>query len=270
MLTAMPQQKRVFTPYEQNQLKKYKVSLAKTQKYGTMPVEYICGFAEFGDYDFAVNPNVLIPRVESIQIVEAAIDHCSANLKRQYLIADVGCGSGNIGISLFLKLQKRPITSQIYLSDLSGKALKIAQQNAKRLIPKAQLANFTFLKSNLLSQYPKHPSPRRSPAKAGQPPQFDLIVANLPYIPTSRLKSLPASVKNYEPLMALDGGPKGLQLIKALIRQAPNYLKENGAMILEIDDKHKLTDFTEFINFKKQIQKDCFSRNRFLLLQRLF
>ena len=257
---------RVFTPYEQNQLKKHNISLDKAQKYGNTPVEYICGFAEFGGHDFAVNSDVLIPRVETARIVEVAINHCSTNPKQPYLIADVGCGCGNLGISLFLELQKRLIASQIYLSDFSEKALKKAQQNAKRLIPKNRLANFTFLLSNLLSQYPKQPQPPQHP----QSPQFNLIIANLPYIPTSRLKNLPISVKNYEPLTALDGSIKGLQLIKALIKQAPNYLKENGLIILEIDDKHKISDFAEFKNFKKEIQKDCFGRNRFLLLHRLF
>src|SRR3990167_1729542 len=101
---------RLFTPYEQNQLKKHNISLDNAQKYGNKPVEYITGFAEFGGYEFIVTPNVLIPRVETAQMIDIAINYCS-NAEQKYLISDVGCGCGNLGISLFLKLQKQSINS---------------------------------------------------------------------------------------------------------------------------------------------------------------
>lgn len=284
---------RIFTPYEQNQLKKHKVSLAKAQGFGDRPVEYITGFAEFCGHEFIVTPDVLIPRVETAQMIDIAlstINDYSDETNRPLTFTDVGCGSGAIGISLFLELQKKKINCQMYLSDVSQKALRVTKTNVKRLIPKKFQKNITVLKSNLLTQYPKQPLPSEAPrslgevgAKGGQPPKFDFIVANLPYIPSSRLPLLSPAVKNYEPLLALDGGPDGLQLIKQLIYQSTGFLKSkpeglkvlnpsglihNGVLILEINNKHKISDFAEFTNFKKEIKKDCFGRNRFLLLHR--
>jgi methylase of polypeptide subunit release factors len=108
---------------------------------------------------------------------------------------------------------------------------------------------------------------------------FDLIVANLPYIPSRRIKNLPSSVKDFEPHLALDGGKGGVESINRLIAQLPRYLKPEGVAILEIDDTHTLRKFKtppaspEAVRgranskFKMEIKKDRFGRNRFLILQ---
>lgn len=207
------------------------------------PEEYKTGRAIFCEQEFIVNPDVLIPRIETEEIIKLVL-----KTKRQFkIIADVGCGSGCLGITL---AKKFPF-STVYLSDISSKALETAQKNAQNLLPFN--CHLVFLLSDLLTNYPPNLS-------------FDLIVANLPYIPSRRIPRLPTSVKDFEPHIALDGGKRGTQLINKLITQLPGYLNPQGLAILEIDDTHTLSNFSIPKIMKAEIQKDQFKKNRFLIL----
>lgn len=155
------------------------------------------------------------------------------------LIADVGTGCGCIGITLARKYPD----ATVYLSDISDKALAVANRNSTGQI---------LLKSDLLESYPKI--------------LFDVIVANLPYVPTKRLPRLPAAVRKYEPHLALDGGPDGTKLINRLITQLPKHLKKGGLAILEIDDTHTLRKFQIPNSMTGETKKDKYGRNRFLIL----
>ena len=119
------------------------------------------------------------------------------------------------------------------MSDFSEDALKIAETNYK--IHKEHLFNNKVLvfKSNLLASYSKTE-------------KLDIIFANLPYIPTNRINKLAKSVRDYEPISALEGGEDGLKLIRELLNSAGQYLSENGIVLLEVDDTHKNT--SEFDN----------------------
>lgn len=202
-----------------------------------MPPEYTRGLAKFYKRDFIVSPAVLIPRIETEEIIEQV----PANAK---LIADVGTGSGCLGISL---AEKYPAAT-VYISDISNEALSIARQNI-------QTKNVIILKSNLLSGYPVNLL-------------FDVIVANLPYIPSKRISRLLAAIRKYEPHLALDGGPDGATLINQLIKQLPTRLKPGGLAVLEIDDTHTLKVFDLPESFSGEIKKDRFERNRFIILKR--
>ena len=194
------------------------------------PPEYTMEKAIFYGQEFIVSPDILIPRIETEEIINM--------VPEPKIIADVGCGCGCIGITLAKKFPD----ATVYLSDISEAALKIARRNSKKE---------TIITSDLLSHYPKNL-------------YFDAIVANLPYIPTDRINKLPGSVKNFEPHLALDGGPNGTTLINKLLSQLPKHLKPGGLAILEIDDTHTLKDFKIPKNFKAKIKKDQFGRNRFL------
>ena len=221
------------------------------------PDEYRTGHAKFYGQEFIVTPDVLIPRLETEEIVSFVY---STTLKSpKPLIADIGCGSGCLGLTL-AKLFPQ---AKIYLSDISPKALEISQQNARKLFPKTN--QLTFLLSNLLTNYPSNLL-------------FDLIVANLPYIPSRRIKNLPSSVKDFEPHLALDGGKGGVESINRLIAQLPKHLKPEGVAILEIDDTHTLRKFKiptssvvaqggQNLKFKTEIKKDQFGKNRFLIVR---
>jgi release factor glutamine methyltransferase len=131
---------------------------------------------------------------------------------------------------------------------MSKKALEVAQKNAK-----FHKVKINFLKSDLLS------SPRL-------PKKFDLILANLPYLPSADI--VPENSIYYEPRLALDGGRDGLDLIKKLIIELPKRLTENGLAILEIDprQKTKIAELAQKSALKIEFQKDLNNRTRFALL----
>ncbi|KKS64400.1 MAG: Release factor glutamine methyltransferase [Candidatus Collierbacteria bacterium GW2011_GWF2_42_51] len=182
--------KRKLTPYEQNHLRKWAPKI-DSDAIGDQPVEYTTGHVEFLGLDFLVTPDTLIPRLESEQMVTDALQFIDDHDLAHPTIADIGTGSGCLGISLAVKLAKRQIPYSIFLSDISLKALKVADLNAQRLLHSPE--NLFFLESNLLENFPKI--------------QFDLILANLPYIPSKNIAGLDPSVKDFEPKIALDGGP---------------------------------------------------------------
>ncbi|MEK9171222.1 MAG: hypothetical protein AAB823_00760 [Patescibacteria group bacterium] len=91
-----------------------------------------------------------------------------------------------------------------------------------------------------------------------------MIVANLPYIPSARIPKLPESVKDFEPRLALDGGTDGLKLINKLIIQSQTRLKSKGVLLLEIDETHKIKNFSLPKNLRAEIIRDQFGKKRFV------
>ncbi|PIP85789.1 protein-(glutamine-N5) methyltransferase, release factor-specific, partial [Candidatus Collierbacteria bacterium CG22_combo_CG10-13_8_21_14_all_43_12] len=158
---------------------------------GEQPVEYVTGHAEFCGLDFLVNPSVLIPRLESEKIVHFAVDYINRQNLAHPAVADIGTGSGCLGLSVAAYLIKQNTPYTIYLSDTSVPALNLAKENAGRILRSPE--NLFFQESNLLENYPHI--------------KFDIILANLPYIPSNNIATLPESVKDFEPVSALDGGP---------------------------------------------------------------
>lgn len=175
------------------------------------PLPYVLGHWEFFGLDFLVSPDVLIPRPETELLIEHAIEWLRKNPDRKR-VADIGTGSGCIAITLASRISNL----QLVASDVSSNALKIAESNAHR---HAVHDRITFIQADLLAFTPSAP--------------FDLLCANLPYIPTSRLSTL--SVSKWEPILALDGGADGTELINRLISSAPSYVASGGLLLLEID-----------------------------------
>lgn len=241
---------RHFSPLEINQLQKHGFYTDDLSPLGEKPVEYVTGHADFCDLDFLVTPATLIPRLESEKIVELGFEHLSRQKISHPVIADIGTGSGCLAISLAAKFLKNNTPYTIYLSDISTEALAVAEKNASRLL--TSTVNLFFEPSNLLENYPLI--------------KFDLIMANLPYIPTANLSALPPSVKDFEPLSALDGGPQGIFLLQRLITKLPNFLSKDGMAILELDDTHRLSDFMIPTALSANLEKDIFGISRFLCL----
>jgi len=184
---------------------------------GGEPLPYILGHWEFYGLDFSVSPAVLIPRPETEMLVERALRWLRDRPDRRRA-ADIGTGSGCIAISLAVNLPDL----HVWASDVSLPALEIAKLNAQK---NAVSDRVHFLHADLLDF--------QSIAPHQQP--FDLLAANLPYIPTSRLKTL--DVARHEPRLALDGGEDGLDLIRRLIQSAPRWLAPGGLCLLEIDSE---------------------------------
>jgi release factor glutamine methyltransferase len=172
------------------------------------PLPYVLGAWEFYGRRFKITPNVLIPRPETEILVQKAIE-CAKNTSKPKII-DVGTGSGIIAVSLAAELS----SAVIFAADISHAALKIAEQNAH----KHAQTQIHFVQSNLLE-----------PISV----QFDLICANLPYIPTKKLQSL--DIAKYEPSLSLDGGESGMRLIHQLLNQAQTRLASGGTILLEIE-----------------------------------
>lgn len=213
-------------------------------------MEYVTGHAEFCGLDFLVTEDTLIPRIESEQIVDMALQYIDDHHFAHPVIADIGSGSGCLGISLAVRLSKHQIPYSIFLSDISPKALKVADQNAQRLLYSPE--NIFFQESNLMESFPKI--------------KFDIIMANLPYIPTNNITNLDPSVRDFEPKIALDGGQKGNLYINALLSKLPQFLTKNGLAIFEIDDTHNLASFTIPQSLSPTIKNDCFGKPRFLII----
>jgi release factor glutamine methyltransferase len=173
------------------------------------PLPYILGRRAFYDRDFAVSPAVLIPRPETELLLEQAL--AFMNLHPASVVVDVGTGSGALAVTLAALCPQ----ARVYATDISYDALAVARHNAE-----IHSANVTFLQGNLLE-----PRIERG-IKA------DLIMANLPYIPSDDLPNL--AVSRYEPRLALDGGVDGLDLIRQLLQQTPAVCGHGTLLLLEI------------------------------------
>jgi len=188
--------------------------LARLERGEAFP--YVLGHWEFFGMDFDVTPDVLIPRPETEMLVEKAIAWLRESSVRR-TVADVGTGSGAIAISIAAYFPD----VHILATDLAHKSLVVARKNAVKFDVTNRI---DFVQCDLL---PRHIDPLPTEH------HFDLICANLPYIPTETLRSLP--IYGREPTLALDGGTDGMETIRRLLNIAPEWLAPNGMILLEIE-----------------------------------
>ena len=177
------------------------------------PLAYILGYREFYGINLVVTPSVLVPRPETESLVEHALFMALMGMEAaELVIVDVGTGCGAIAINLAIHLPH----ARIYAFDISDDALDVASYNIRAHNVADRV---TLDKGDLLGPLPE---------------PVDLIVANLPYIPTSRIATLQPEVQ-WEPRHALDGGPDGLDLVNRLLAQAPSKVKDQATVLLELD-----------------------------------
>jgi release factor glutamine methyltransferase len=162
------------------------------------PSAYLVGEREFYGRTFLVGPGVLIPRLETEMLVELALEEL--HRAPDSVVVDVGTGSGCVAVSVAAETTEGWVAG----IDVSGEALAYAAANAHRLAPRTQL-----LAGDLL----------------GAARRADVVLANLPYIPTAEIDALEPEVSKYEPRVALDGGSDGLDLVRALLRDCANRLR---------------------------------------------
>lgn len=191
------------------------------------PLPYIIGHWEFYSLDLDITKDVLIPRPETELLVEKAIAWLKASPERR-TIADVGTGSGAIAISIAVNIPD----SHILATDISPAALEVARRNANKFNVQKQIE---FIECDLFpeSKVKSQKSDLRPTTFDLLSSSFDLICANLPYIPTKVMHQLPIYGK--EPALALDGGSDGLVLFRRLFKLAPDWLTPQGKMLLEIE-----------------------------------
>ena len=173
------------------------------------PVAYITGTKEFWSNDFMVNHGTLVPRPETELLIYKLI---SLYKNKKVNILDIGTGSGCILLSLLSELKKAKGTG----IDISSKAIITAISNAKKM---KLLNRSRFKVLNFENFYST---------------KYDLIVSNPPYIPFKDIKNLSKDIKNFEPIVALNGGNDGLDIIKKIIYKSDCLLKKNGILAIEI------------------------------------
>ena len=179
------------------------------------PMAYILGYKYFYKDKFIVNENVLIPRNETEELVDLIIKDVS-NLKINPTIIDIGCGSGNIGITLAKYIKK----SKVYLSDISLDAIEISKENAKMVD-----GDITLLHGDMLKPY------LENGIKA------DVIVSNPPYIDLN--EEVDESVINFEPHLALYAKNNGLEFYEKILKDVPLVINKNGLIYFEIGYKQR-------------------------------
>lgn len=177
------------------------------------PVSQIIQKREFYGHDFFVNSNVLDPRPDSEILIEMVLKFY-AQKEANMEILELGCGSGCL-ITTLLKAFPNALATAI---DISLEALNVAKINAEK---NGVLARINFLNSDLFTALTKGA-------------KFDLIISNPPYIPTKEIEGLQEEVKNFEPILALDGGEDGLKFYRLIAENSATYLKPDGKIILEI------------------------------------
>lgn len=178
------------------------------------PIQYITNNQSFMGLDFYVDESVLIPQPDTEILVLETLK--LINIQKQNHILDLCTGSGAIAISIAKCVQKEKNDNiKIMASDISEKALKVAQRNVKNNLVEDVVE---LVQSDMFSNIDE---------------KFDIIVSNPPYIETSVIETLSKEVKQ-EPVIALDGGEDGLTFYRIILGQAENYLKENGYLLFEI------------------------------------
>jgi release factor glutamine methyltransferase len=201
----------------------YEASLVR--RIGGEPVAYIRGFKEFHGLALSTDPRALIPRPETELLVDLVIASIVDRLisaprpagTPALRVIDVGTGAGTIAIALAVELRRRRIDDDVSLTatDASPDALQLARENA---VSHGVLDRIQFQLGDLL------------PWDATL---FEIVAANLPYIPSVAIPGLPVAA-SFEPALALDGGPDGLDLIRRLLGHLARVLRPDGAAFIEI------------------------------------
>jgi release factor glutamine methyltransferase len=228
------------------------------------PVAYIRGFKEFHGLALATDSRALIPRPETerlVQLAESEVLHRLTATPRPrgtppIRVADVGTGSGAIAVSLAVALRRRGAFGEVEIlgTDDSPDALDLARENA---VGHAVADRVRFVEADVL------------PPVVATP--FDLVLANLPYIPTMTIPMLPVAA-SFEPRVALDGGPDGLALIGRLIGRLPDALAEGGVALVEIgsDQPEAIEDLIrrELPGWTSTIEHDLAGQPRVVSIER--
>ena len=171
------------------------------------PIAYIIGKCEFMGMEFLLNKHTLIPRADTEILVEKSIEIIKENNFKSVL--DIGTGSGAIAISL-----AKYCNIDVEALDINNNALEMKKKNAH-----LNNVNVNFIQSNIFENIIN---------------KYDVIVSNPPYIKTNIIQTLEKNVKDYEPILALDGGETGLIFYEKIISSAYKYLNNNGYLIFEI------------------------------------
>lgn len=215
-----------------------------------VPLQLLLGTAAFLDFDLEVTQGVFIPRPETEQLVERTLDELNED---PGLILELGTGMGAIAIALAQKFPE----ARLIATDISPIALRLAERNAERMKIRERIR---FVMGNLFG----------FEGALELEGKLDLLISNPPYIPTGLLAKLPPEVRNFDPLISLDGGPDGFRIVKRILDETERFLAPKGLAALEIDPllSELLERYAETspLQFKKGV--DSYGNLRFLFVRR--
>ena len=212
------------------------------------PIQYISGSSYWRNFKFELTNDVLIPRVETEQIVEIASNIFDYEDKK-IIFADLGTGSGTISISLVVENSNWKGLA----TDIDINAIQVAQKNHKKICSESDI---NFYCGNWWEPLKKYSG------------RINLAISNPPYIPRSVYEKLPSSVKDFEPKIALYGGEDGLYHIQQIISDAPKFLVKGGWLILEnhFDQSKKIKNLLRNYGFNSlKTINDTFGIGRFTI-----
>lgn len=182
------------------------------------PLELVLGWAEFAGLRIAVEPGVFVPRRRTEHLVQVALGLLTSG----DVVADLCCGAGAVGAALAGGLAGR---IELHVSDVDVAATDCARRNLRELIS----AGTAFVHTgDLDASLPVRLEGRVS-----------VLTANVPYVPTAEIAYLPAEARDYEPLVALDGGPDGLSVLRRVAACAPRWLRPGGHLLVEVGDRQR-------------------------------
>ncbi len=239
-LSATEMFNQLFSEIKEDDVAKFD-ELFNLYLYHNKPIQYLVGKTTFYGYEFIVNSDVLIPRFETEELVENILYRYDKYFKGQNLdVVDIGTGSGCIAISLALEEPHLKLTA----TDISAKALAVAQENAQKL-----KANVVFLEGDMLAPLTK---------------KYDIIVSNPPYIPS--VEKVDTLVVDNEPNIALFGGNDGLKFYQIILSEAHKYLKDRAMICFEhgYDKKKEIEDLAHkyFPTARVETLKDLEGKDR--------
>jgi len=227
-------------PMEPIELKNFRQRVQRRAK--REPLQYILGHQIFHDVEVEVGPGVFIPRPETEVLVEEALKMIPANGNKNYSVLEIGTGSANIPLAL-VKARPHVFVDTI---ECSIDAFERAQKNINNHLMADQIQLWhgdCFARSDLSDFNPQ---------------THDMIISNPPYIAQKDINTLAPEVSQYEPRMALNGGEDGLDIIRKILKKAPQYLKIGGVLLLEIGE-----DQQEEIH-KLSTAQECWKKVRFV------
>ncbi|WP_027941764.1 putative protein N(5)-glutamine methyltransferase [Amycolatopsis taiwanensis] len=186
-----------------------------------LPLEHVLGWAEFSGLRIALDPGVFIPRRRTEFLVEVAMNHARPAKRTEPgpVVLDLCCGSGALGVAVATKLAGRSGQVELHAADIDPVAVRCARRNLAAVGGRAHLGDL----------YQPLPPDLRG--------RVDILLANVPYVPTDAVALLPAEAREHEPRIALDGGPDGLAVTRRVAAGAPAWLAPGGRLLTEASER---------------------------------
>ena len=212
------------------------------------PLSYITGNQAFMGWKLKSDNRALIPRPETEQLCELLVREIQKRHLQNGQFLEIGTGAGPIAIAL----KKHCPQAEVTATDVSEEALELAEENAQML-----KVEINFLQSDLFASVEKK--------------KFDVIVANLPYVPTQKLNFVSDQILDWEPMVAIEAGEDGMKYITPFLEQAKEYLADNGIIAIEFWHTHgdPVRDIVEkeLPNYEVEILKDLAGFDRFAIIK---